>query len=96
MIKEIINRISEAEEKGAEINKKALEDVQQIERQAQVDIEELRTASDKETTVKIREQASKFGSKGTTQLKPVDLVVSKAKTDAAKKFIIAEFKKRYT
>ena len=94
MISEIIDKIKEAEFEAEKILDAARVQVQKIEKQSQIDIEELKSTSVEETAAQVRKIASGFQNKNAAA-KVEPLNVSKANMEAAKKLIIAEFNKRF-
>ncbi|MCL2570557.1 MAG: hypothetical protein FWE16_05140 [Firmicutes bacterium] len=95
MIVELISQIELAEEQAEKLHKDTRKKIQELEQAHQKKIENLRTQSEEETTKKIKEFRSDAGKSDKGEKSTTDVTVPKAKTEAAVKHIIKEFKTRY-
>ena len=93
MFLHFIDKVRECEDESSKIIVTAYEDVAKIERAAQQKIEEIRKAAQEEVVKKGKVTAD---SKPQTSEMPLPIInIDKAKLESAKKYILAEFNKRY-
>ena len=95
MINEIIKDINEAEKEALQILEAAKVKVSAIEKQNQIDIETLTVESDAAVAQLINKQLEELRAGHTSECFGEVITVSKSKQDAAKKYIVDEFYKRY-
>ena len=95
MITDILDGINEAERHAEKIIAAAASSVAQIEKQTQIDIEALRAESEARIVASIKDVTARFEKKNADTEFDKILDISKVKQDAARKYIVAQFHKKF-
>jgi len=96
VIGELLDKIRGAEERAAKIIADAVKKAAAIEASAQFDIEKIKMKAQSDIATKVRTKKSSPPDEEVTPLESGnEMIVDQDKITAAKKFVIAEFHKRY-